>query len=94
MNSNISDFIKEYFRLTGRPISTMSVSEYIEFLTFGKEQQPAYVSSVEQTVKESFPNSQPAEIIEMPEKENEDVNPEKEPDHESEILRLMQAISG
>lgn len=94
MNSNISDFINEYFRLTGRPISTMSVSEYIEFLTFGKEQQPAYVSSVEQTVKESFPNSQPAEIIEMPEKENEDVNPEKEPDHESEILRLMQAISG
>lgn len=94
MSSNISDFINEYFRLTGRPISTMSVSEYIEFLSFVKERQSAYISSVEQDVKEPFLDKQPAEIIEMPEKENEDVNPEKEPDHESAILRLMQSISG
>lgn len=94
MSSNISDFINEYFRLTGRPISTMSVSEYIEFLSFVKERQSAYISSVEQDVKKPFLDRQSAEIIEMPEKENEDINPEKEPDHESAILRIMQSISG
>ncbi len=30
----MDEHIKEYFRLTGRPISTMTVSEYLEFLNF------------------------------------------------------------
>ena len=30
----MSDIINDYFRITGRPISTMTVSEYLDFMRY------------------------------------------------------------
>ncbi len=64
-NLMLSQIIENYFNITGRPIATMSVAEYLEFCKYSDcntlHETPISESHISETLVNTTPKHQPAE---------------------------------
>lgn len=105
--TNTNEFIKEYLELTGRPVATLSVAEFLEFKSFFGVQKNTNFPV------ESSEKSEPTEVENVasikPLNNNTDFNsnasssikksvskPSKSSNHSenTSILSLLQSVSG
>lgn len=104
---NPEDMISQYFRLTGRPISTMSVTEYLQFLSAAEISHGTYESRHTEAViatgtlqaepyHEDIPDKK--SIYDLPEPITEEksvtMQPVRKKSSEETKLALLKSVSG
>ncbi len=55
MNPNLLELINSYYELTGKPVASMTVSEYLQFVASLSTIQPALIPNLE-TSRDNFEN--------------------------------------
>ena len=94
-NDSIENIISQYFTLTGRPVSTMTVPEYLEFLDYKKvteiqpvitPKNPAHDSGQNTDIKEFSHNQKDIEPI----KSSKEITTTQK----SNALAMLQSVKG
>lgn len=105
-NRNLQTIIEDYFSITGRPIATLTVDEYVKFLEISGQAStysthniptPEY-EPLEQFREESeddFPSAENAPIVTIhkPESASPMANIEKNKPSKEEMLKIMRSVS-
>lgn len=103
MNTTLHTIIEDYFKITGRPIATLTVDEYIKFQQqcFSQTDQKQFGSIVQEDKNLRYENSVtnihedsvlPFETRKKAEMVQSDLENPVQPDKES-MLKLMQSIN-
>ncbi len=95
MNISENSIISNYFNLTGRPIATMSVAEYLEFCNYIKDNQNVSETpnvmpkvTINETQKEqAFSPAPIKKSASIPKQNVKESNPQS-------ALSLLQSVSG
>lgn len=94
---NLQEIINQYFSLTGRPVSTMSVTEYLQFVSAAEMSHGTYESRHTET-SEPYHNNTPDKEITYaapePVKKPIAVQPARKKSSEETKLALLKSVSG
>lgn len=94
---NLQEIINQYFSLTGRPVSTMSVTEYLQFVSAAEMSHGTYESRHTETAepyREDTPDKKSAYTAPEPAKKPVAVQPAKKKSSEETKLALLKSVSG
>lgn len=94
---NPQEMINQYFSLTGRPVSTMSVTEYLQFVSAADMSRSTYESRHTETsepYREDTPDKESAYTAPEPVKKPVAVQPARRKSSEETKLALLKSVSG
>lgn len=94
---NPQTMISQYFNLTGRPVSTMTVTEYLQFVSAAEMSRGTYENwhtEPAEPYHEDTPDKENTYVTPEPVKKPVAVQPPKKKVSEESKLALLKSVSG